>query len=116
MQNIEASEAPATVAIRPATLSDCPFLSKIFLLASRSHLHKGFYEAMLGDDVGESEVRSLMQEWLEAEGPSYYSYKGYIIAEVNGQPAAGSIITSHCVFFGGGEVSINAVCILIDKI
>ncbi len=85
---MEASCSEETITIRPATKEDADFLGRICLLATRSHLTRGLFDAFFGGT--DEELLSLSREFVLApqEVKSFACWDGFIIAEVNGTPAA----------------------------
>jgi RimJ/RimL family protein N-acetyltransferase len=73
--------------IRPATRDDVPFIAWVQQEASRSHLPFGFWDiAFPGPD--EYRLR-LIEAVCAAETRSFCHWSGFLIAEVDGEPAAG---------------------------
>jgi ribosomal protein S18 acetylase RimI-like enzyme len=72
--------------IRPATSEDLPFLAEIILLAMRSHVNVGAWDLVV---PGSEEDRLLaVQAGLNTEEPSWCHHANFLVAEVDGQPAA----------------------------
>lgn len=73
--------------IRPATLADVPFLAWVQLAASRSHLPFGFWDIAI---PGPDEYRlPIIERVCRAEAVSFAHWSRFLVAEVNGEPAAG---------------------------
>ena len=73
--------------IRPATRDDVPFVAWVQQEASRSHLPFGFWDiAFPGPD--EYRLR-LIEAVCAADARSFCHWSNFLIAEVDGQPAAG---------------------------
>ncbi len=72
--------------IRPAVIDDAPFLAWVQQEASRSHLPFGFWDlAFPGPD--EYRLR-IVERICRAEATSFAHWSRFLIAEVNGEPAA----------------------------
>lgn len=72
--------------IRPATVDDLPFIAWVQLEASRSHLPFGFWDLAL---PGSDEYRlGLMARIASVEPGSFAHWSRFLVAEVNGEPAA----------------------------
>jgi ribosomal protein S18 acetylase RimI-like enzyme len=72
--------------IRPATAADAPFLARVVLLASRSHLEKGVWDIAVPGP--ESECLRCIRRTLLTDTPSWCHYSKFIVAEVDGESAA----------------------------
>jgi GNAT superfamily N-acetyltransferase len=73
--------------IRPATLADTPFLAWVQQEASRSHLPFGFWDVAI---PGPDEYRLRIVERIgRAEARSFCHWSNFLVAEVDGEPAAG---------------------------
>src|SRR5262245_61480850 len=76
-----------TVNIRPATPADAPFLGWVCFEAPRSQLKSGSFEQVLRrDDAFCIEFASRL---TVARARSWWHYSLFLIAEVDGVPAAG---------------------------
>lgn len=73
--------------IRDATLDDVPFLTEVVLLASRSHVKIGVWDLAVPDD--DALRRRCIAAVLTSDQRSWCHYRNFIIAEVDGVPAAG---------------------------
>lgn len=73
-------------AIRDATAADVPFLARIMLAASRSHLPHGVWDLLIGGD--DSACLDYLARLAVAEPRSLCHYQAFRIVEVEGQPAA----------------------------
>jgi translation initiation factor 4G len=72
--------------IRPAVIDDAPFLAWVQQEASRSHLPFGFWDlAFPGPD--EYRLR-IVERICRAEATSFAHWSRFLIAEVDGEPAA----------------------------
>jgi len=72
--------------IRPATVTDAPFIAWVQQEASRSHLPFGFWDlAFPGPD--EYRLR-IVERICCAEAKSFCHWSGFLIADVAGKPAA----------------------------
>mgnify|MGYP001225183557 CR=1 FL=1 len=73
--------------IRPATEADASFVAWVQQEASRSHLPYGFWDlAFLGPDEWRLPA---IERIVRAEARSFCHWSGFLIAEVDGRPAAG---------------------------
>ncbi|MDP6980766.1 MAG: GNAT family N-acetyltransferase [Myxococcota bacterium] len=72
--------------IRPATHDDIPMLAEVILLATRSHVEIGVFDLM----VPESDAKCLaaIRAILASEQPSWCHYSNFIVACMDGEPAA----------------------------
>ncbi|MEW6737266.1 MAG: GNAT family N-acetyltransferase, partial [Acidobacteriota bacterium] len=76
-----------SVLIRPATSEDALFVAQVMLLAARSQLTRGIWDITLARP--EQECLMFLKELAHTETRSWGHHSGFIIAEVNGQSAAG---------------------------
>jgi len=74
------------VRIRPAQAGDLDFLTEVVVLASRSHLARGVWDIMFPDD--EALGRRIVRTILAGAQPSWCRRENFLVAEVDGQPAA----------------------------
>jgi translation initiation factor 4G len=73
--------------IRPATADDAPFIAWVQQEASRSHLPFGFWDLAF---PGPDEYRLRLVERIGcAEAKSFCHWSNFLVAEVDGEPAAG---------------------------
>ena len=75
-----------TTRLRPATPADASFLGRVMLLASRSHVARGAWDIMF--DGTDDEVIGLLARMARADARSWCQWAGFVIAEVDGRPAA----------------------------
>ena len=81
--------------IRPACPGDAPFLAWCILTAGRAHLDHGWYDIALGlDEAGRLEA---LLRLVLTQAPSWWRYDRWLIAEIDGIPAAA------CAAFGASE-------------
>ena len=73
--------------IRPARYEDAAFLAQVMLLAARSHLERGFWDITLAGS--ETERLGYLERLARTSTPSWAHYTHFLVAEVDGQPAAG---------------------------
>lgn len=73
--------------VRPATSEDAPFLAHVMLLAARSHLVRGLWDVAL--EASEEDCLRYLTEIALTNVKSWAHYSRFIIAEVDGQAAAG---------------------------
>ena len=73
--------------IRPATESDAPLVAWVQQEAARSHLPYGFWDLVF---LGSDEWRlSQIEKIVRADARSFCHWSKFLIAEVDGEPAAG---------------------------
>ena len=77
----------ATIALREATEDDVDFLTWVMLTASRSHLERGIWEYL--NDQGEAETRTFLRALALTETVHIFHHSLFLVAEVDGVPAAG---------------------------
>lgn len=71
---------------RPATTADIDLLAQVVLLASRSHVTSGVWDLAI---PGKDEDRlHAIKGALSSEEPSWCHHSNFIVAEVDGEPAA----------------------------
>jgi translation initiation factor 4G len=80
------------VQIVPATREHIPHVAWVVMEANRSHLPKGMWDFMIGDN--EREVLRYLEAFAETEAMHWGHYSLFLVAEVDGVPAAGM-----CGFF-----------------
>lgn len=73
--------------IRPARREDAAFVARCMLLAARSHLERGFWDITLA--VPEEECLAYLECLSCTETRSWAHYENFLVAEVDGQLAAG---------------------------
>jgi len=74
------------IRIRSATRDDAPFLAWVMLTASRGHLARGAWDVWVGDD--ERRALALLECLAAGDVASFCAWPGFLIAEIDGQPAA----------------------------
>jgi ribosomal protein S18 acetylase RimI-like enzyme len=75
-----------SVTIRPATAADAPFVAWVQQEAARSHLPFGFWDLAI---PGPDEYRlRIIERIVRADARSFAHWSGFLVAEVDGQPAA----------------------------
>jgi ribosomal protein S18 acetylase RimI-like enzyme len=80
-------ESPSPIeAIRWASREDAGFLAWAILAATRSHLKKGWFEIVL--DKSEPFCLNYLRALTRTPSPSWWHYSRFLVAEVNGTPAA----------------------------
>ncbi len=75
------------VKIVEARKEHAPFIAWVMLAAGRSHLDVGFWDLISGGT--EAETLRLLEAVCTSEEPHFTHYSMYLIAEVDGRPAAG---------------------------
>ena len=82
-------------AIRQARPEDAPFLAWCILIAGRAHLDRGWYDIAFGLD--ERGCLQALTRLVLTRAPSWWRHDRWLVAEVDGAPAAG------CAAFGASE-------------
>lgn len=72
--------------IRPARPADAPFLAWVALAAARSHVARGAWD--LAVPASEEERLAFLQRLLLQDEPHWCHHGGFLVAEVDGRPAA----------------------------
>ena len=72
--------------IRPAVVADAPLLAWVMLEASRGHVARGAWDVWAGDD--EPRTLRLLERLAVQEVPSFCRFDGFLVAEIDGVPAA----------------------------
>jgi ribosomal protein S18 acetylase RimI-like enzyme len=75
------------VKIVPARREHAPFVAWVMMAAGRSHLPLGFYDFLAGGD--EANVLRYCEALATTEQMHFAHYSTFLVAEVNGVPAAG---------------------------
>src|ERR1700694_2667801 len=75
------------VKIVPARQEHVPFVAWVMMAAGRSHLPLGFYDFLAGGD--EANVLRYCETLATTQQPHFAHYSTFLVAEVNGVPAAG---------------------------
>jgi ribosomal protein S18 acetylase RimI-like enzyme len=79
-----AGRSPA--AIRPARREDARFIARNILASQRGPFRRGWFDIALGWD--EPQCLALIERIATAQAPSWWHVSHFIIAEVEGRPAA----------------------------
>lgn len=74
------------VEIRSARPDDAPFLARICLIAARSHCQRGLWDVILNRP--ELECLAFLEQLVRTVTRHPFHYTGFIVAEVDGRPAA----------------------------
>src|SRR4029453_1935525 len=72
--------------IRQARAGDASFLAWVMLAASRSHVRRGAWD--LHVDRPERDVLAFLERMAAQSQPSFCRWEGFLVAEVDGTPAA----------------------------
>jgi ribosomal protein S18 acetylase RimI-like enzyme len=84
-------EDPMTLAtevrIVEATKEHIPFVAWVVMAANRSHMPKGMWDLILGDD--EERVLRYLEAFVQTDQVHWGRYDMFLVAEVDGVPAAG---------------------------
>jgi len=75
------------IRIVPATREHIPFVAWVVLAASRSHLERSLWDFTIGDD--EDAVLHYLEVLADTELVHWAHYSLFLVAEVDGIPAAG---------------------------
>jgi GNAT superfamily N-acetyltransferase len=75
------------VTIRQARQDDASFLAWCILAAGRAHLDRGWYDIALGLD--EPGCLGALTRLVQTQTPSWWRFDRWLVAEADGQPAAG---------------------------
>lgn len=81
-----------SVSIREAKAEDAPFLAWVVNAASRSHLERGIWDLAI---PVEDECLRFLETLLTSDEPHWCHHSGFLVAEVDGVPAAGLSGYSH---------------------
>lgn len=73
--------------IRPATAADAPFVAWVMLAASRSHLARAAWDFYV--DGPDARVLGFLERMATQPEPSFCRHERFLVAEVDGVPAAG---------------------------
>ena len=73
--------------IRPARREDARFLAWCILAAGRAHLQRGWYDIAL--DLDEEGLADALARLVSTDTSSWWRYDRWLVAEVDGAPAAG---------------------------
>lgn len=74
------------VRIVPATREHIPFVAWVVMASHRSHLPKGMWDLILGDD--EERVLRYLEVFADTEQVHWGHWSQFLVAEVGGVPAA----------------------------
>lgn len=77
----------ADVRIIPATSEHISFVAWVVLAATRSHVPKGMWDLLLGED--EQRVLRYLEVFADTKQVHWGQWSQFIVAEVDGVPAAG---------------------------
>lgn len=75
------------VNIRPARSDDAPFLAWLVLASGRAHVKRGIWEVII--DEPEDKCLAFLQSISVTPLPHQFHHTCYLLAEVEGHPAAG---------------------------
>jgi ribosomal protein S18 acetylase RimI-like enzyme len=78
------------VSVRKARLEDAEFLAWVMLAASRAQLKRGIWDLIICKDERASDEACLnyLKRLTVAEPRSLYHYENFLVAELDGRPAA----------------------------
>ena len=93
--------------IRPARIEDAAFLAWCILAAGRAHLRRGWYDISLGQD--EQGCLAALTRLVTTDTPSWWRYDRWLVAEVDGEPAAGLAAFGASAFAGSEAAMIEAL-------
>ena len=96
-----------TLAIRHATPADAAFLGWVCVAAPRSHLQTGWFETVLRRD--EAFCIEFASRLTVAKARSWWHYSLFLVAEVDGEPAAGLCgFGDESVYMASGDAMAEA--------
>jgi ribosomal protein S18 acetylase RimI-like enzyme len=72
--------------IRRATRDDAGFLAWVMLASSRSHVSRGIWDLIIGGD--DAVCLDYLKRLALADPPSLCHYESFLVAEMDGRPAA----------------------------
>jgi ribosomal protein S18 acetylase RimI-like enzyme len=72
--------------IRSARAEDADFIARTILAAQRGHRPRGWLDIAL--ELPAAEVLAFVQQMTVARTPSWYHFSKFLVAEVDGEPAA----------------------------
>jgi ribosomal protein S18 acetylase RimI-like enzyme len=75
------------VQIVPATRDHIPLVAWVVMAANRSHMPKGMWDFLLGDD--EDRVLRYLEVFADSDQVHWGHWSQFLVAEVDGVPAAG---------------------------
>jgi len=75
-----------SVRIRRGSADDAEFLARVMFSASRAHMTRGLWDLIIGAD--EAGCLEYLSRLAIAEPRSLYHYESFLVAEVDGEPAA----------------------------
>ena len=91
--------------VRPADRGDTRFLAWVIQEAARSHLEKGIWDVALPDAARRLD---FLEALTRTEARSFCHYRGFLIAEVDGCPAAALSGYEPRIGLGGNWEEANA--------
>lgn len=77
---------PSTIRILEATADHSPFLARVILSASRSHLERGPFDIALGLDTGD--LLDLVEYMCLSDLVGNCHFSNFFVAEMSGEPVA----------------------------
>jgi ribosomal protein S18 acetylase RimI-like enzyme len=79
-----------SISVRRARREDDDFLAWAMLAASRAHLKRGIWDLIICEDErgGDRVCLNYLRRLATAEPRSLYHYENFLVAEVDGKPAA----------------------------
>jgi ribosomal protein S18 acetylase RimI-like enzyme len=79
-----------SVAVRKAQREDAEFLAWVMLAASRSQLKRGIWDLIIcdGERADDEACLNYLKQLAVAEPRSLYHYENFLVAELDGRPAA----------------------------
>ena len=86
-QPLREQERMMDIQIRPARPEDTEFLAWLILTAGRAHVTRGIWEVILG--ATEQDNLEFLKLLAVTARPHLFHYSCYLIAELDGKPAAG---------------------------
>src|ERR1700752_1760942 len=90
--------------IRRARIDDATFIARAILSAQRGHVSRGWFDIAL--DWPEPQCRAFVERIATAQTQSWWHFSQFILAEVEGEPAA-----ALCAMPASGTVSAGRLAI-----
>lgn len=93
--------------IRRARLDDAKFIARTILSAQRGHVSRGWFDIAL--DWPEPECLAFVERIATAQTQSWWHVSQFILAEVEGEPAAGLCAMPAAGTVGAGRSAVREV-------
>lgn len=96
--------------VRPARATDAAFLAWAMLAAGRGHLSRGWYDVAFG--LPEAGTLDLLQRLALAGTPSWWRWDRFLVAELDGRPAA-ALAAFGASDYEGSEAALREAAVSI---